>query len=70
MMNSLANPEFRSLSAEDIDQVSGGGFWAVVGAAASPVAIGAGVVYLLARDSGQHKAQRDNELGVCQVPNT
>jgi len=70
MMNSLSNPELRSLSTDDIDQVSGGGFWAVVGAAASPVAISAGVVYLVARESGRDKANRDNQLGVCRVPNT
>ena len=69
-MNSISKSELRSLSVNEIDEVSGGGFWAVVGAAASPVAIGAGVVYLLARESGRDKANRDNQLGVCRVPNT
>ena len=73
-MNSVSKPELRSLSVNEIDEVSGGGFWAVAAVIAPPVitatVVGGAAMYLLARDSGRDKAKRDNDLGVCRVPNT
>ena len=69
-MSVSSNPELRSLSVDEIDDVSGGGFWAVAAVLAAPTVVGVSAAYLLARDSGRDKANRDNQLGVCRVPNT